>query len=224
MRLRASSSSKSAARAAARKEPPRGARRRRPRNGMRGVTSRPQPVRSHRSLRTVFGTRGLALSAALNRSAMRPSVRPPHAVQDCAVSACRPPPALADAPFGPWLRPARAGVLGFALLTRASLASPRSRERPRLRPARAGVSLIPRPPDGLRNVTPCVVGRARSLADAPFGPALRAARSLANVHDVDAAVLGPRRLVVAFAARLFLAEAHRLDLDFGARPGAPAFS
>ena len=36
-------------------------------------------------------------------------------------------------------------------------------------------------------------------------------RSLAGVDDVDAAVLGPRRFVMAGVLRLFLAEAHRLD-------------
>ena len=50
------------------------------------------------------------------------------------------------------------------------------------------------------------------------------ARLLADVDDIDAAILGPRRFVVAFAARLFLAEAHRLDLDLGARPAASSAS
>ena len=54
------------------------------------------------------------------RSQTRPSVRPPLSGQKHEGSACRAPPAFADAPFGPWLCPARAGVLGFALLARAS--------------------------------------------------------------------------------------------------------
>ena len=57
------------------------------------------------------------------------------------------------------------------------------------------------------------VGRTRR-ATRPASPR-RPPRSLAGVDDVDAAVLGPRRFVVAFAARLFLAEADRLDLDLG---------
>ncbi len=57
-----------------------------------------------------------------------------------------------------------------------------------------------------------------------LGPCSHAlARSLTRRRDdVDAAILGPRRLVVTFAARLFLAEAHRLDLGFAARRAAPS--
>src|SRR5437667_11120593 len=39
--------------------------------------------------------------------------------------------------------------------------------------------------------------------------------SLASVNHVVPAILGPRDLVVALIARLFLAEAHRFDLDLG---------
>src|SRR5436190_22504853 len=58
-----------------------------------------------------------------------------------------------------------------------------------------------------------------NVASAPLTPALsrrtgRGSRgSLTDIHDIDAAVLGPRRLVMSLAARLFLAEADRLALD-----------
>ena len=42
-------------------------------------------------------------------------MRPPCVRGTSRAIPCRPPPALADALFGPWLRPARAGVLGTAL-------------------------------------------------------------------------------------------------------------
>src|SRR5437773_8325371 len=41
--------------------------------------------------------------------------RPPGRRGSAEAVPCRPPPALADARFAPWLRPARAGVLGAAL-------------------------------------------------------------------------------------------------------------
>ncbi len=66
----------------------------------------------------------------------------------------------------------RSSSLGFALLAQASWASPRS--------------LIRRPPQVPRCAVHRAVGRPQSLADAPFGPGLRPARSyggLRRFHD-----------------------------------------
>src|SRR4029077_3241893 len=74
--------------------------------------------------RSVGAIRYVRVSASLGRSATG-GLRRRHI--ESQLSCCRPPPVLADAPFGSWLRPARTGVLlslgalrSLASLTRAS--------------------------------------------------------------------------------------------------------
>ena len=74
------------------------------------------------------------VSATCARSPTRPSVRPPWSAVPGDFSERRAPPARADAPFGPGLRPACAGVLGFARLAHAASAPECRCASPQCRP------------------------------------------------------------------------------------------